>query len=175
MPTVDVNIFDYASASRAARSINEYYADLVEKANEVCEYLSDYAGVYASPAFKHAAYDGVNDVKVHREKLENGYAVIASGEAAAFIEYGSGVYHNGSGSYPGEIPPGIVGIGQYGKGLGSNPYWFYTGQPGNAGGELAHGRTNSTITHGNPPAAIMYRAEQIAIHAAQRAADEVFR
>ena len=37
---VDVNIFDYASVSRATRRLDDYYADLSRKADELCRRLA---------------------------------------------------------------------------------------------------------------------------------------
>ena len=108
--TVDVNIFDYASVSRAQRNLEEYFADLIEKANELCRRLAEIGKVRAELDFSNAIYDGTNDVTVHVEPIDNGYVVRATGGAVMFIEFGAGVYHNGSGSYPGELPPGVVGI-----------------------------------------------------------------
>ena len=128
----------------------------------------------ARQGFENAVYDGTNDVQVETEKGNDSRSIIAKGESVTFIEYGTGVYYNGSGSYMGELPPGISGIGGYGKGLGKNDYWFYSGQPGNAGGALANGHPNSTITHGNPANNCMYLAGEEIIKAIPDAAKKVF-
>ena len=174
MPVIDVNVFDYASVSRAARRLDEYAADLVEKANELCRRLAEIGKVRAELDFSNAIYDGTNDVTVHVEPIDNGYAVRATGGAVMFIEFGAGVYHNGQGAYPGELPPGVVGIGQYGQGRGKNDWWLYPGPPGNAGGVPSTTVPGMTITHGNPPAAAMYNAQQEVTREIQRIADEVF-
>ena len=172
--TVDVNIFDYASVSRAQRRLDEYYADLIEKANEMCRRLAEIGKVRAELDFSNAIYDGTNDVTVHVEPIDNGYVVRATGGAVMFIEFGAGVYYNGEGSYPGELEPGVVGIGQYGQGRGKNDWWLYPGPPGNAGGVPSTTVPGMTITHGNPPAAAMYHAKQDVLQEVQRIADEVF-
>lgn len=174
MKPIDVNIFDYASVSRATRTLDEYVADLKEKADELCNRLAELGCTRAKLDFSNAIYDGVNDVDVHVEPIDNGYKVVATGNAVMFIEFGAGVYYNGSGSYPGELPPGVVGIGEYGQGRGKNDWWLYPGPPGNAGGVPSTSVPGMTITHGNPPAAAMYHAEQDVRNAVERIAREVF-
>ena len=109
--TVDVNIFDYASVSRAQRRLDEYFADLIEKANTVCERLATIGAVRASLDFSRAIYNGTNDVAVTVEPISNGYAIHARGNAVLFIEFGSGASYGyghpepegyGPGTYPGK-------------------------------------------------------------------------
>ena len=170
---VDVNIFDYASVSRATRRLDTYL-DLKEKADELCRRLAELGCTTATVGFANAIYDGTNDVKVEVKPIDNGYAVVAYGNAVMFIEFGAGVYYNGSGSYPGELEPGVVGIGEYGQGRGKKDWWLYPGPPGNAGGVPSTSVPGMTITHGNPPAAAMYRAKQEVKDAIERIASEVF-
>ena len=171
---VDVNIFDYADVAWNVHRLNDYLAEFKDKADEVCKRLAELGCTRAKLDFSNAIYDGVNDVDVHVEPIDNGYKVVASGNAVMFIEFGAGVYYNGSGSYPGELEPGVVGIGQYGQGRGKNDWWLYPGPPGNAGGVPSTTVPGMTITHGNPPAAAMYHAKQEVQDAKERIADEVF-
>ena len=171
---VDVNIFDYASVSMATRRLDTYYSALKSKADELCKRLAELGCTRAKLDFSNATYDGTNDVEVNVKPIDNGYAVVASGNAVMFIEFGAGVYYNGSGSYPGELEPGVVGIGQYGQGRGKNDWWLYPGEPGNAGGVPSTAVPGMTITHGNPPAAAMYHAKQEVKDAIERIAKEVF-
>ena len=171
---VDVNIFDYASVSRATRRLDEYYSDLSRKADEVCRRLAELGCTRATLDFSNATYDGVNDVDVKVEAIDNGYRVRATGNAVMFIEFGAGVYHNGTGSYPGELEPGVVGIGEYGQGRGKHDWWFYKGPLGNAGGVASDKYPGLYLTHGNPPAAAMYHAKQEVKDAVERIAREVF-
>ena len=154
--TVDVNIFDYASVSRATRSLEEYAADLIEKANTVCERLASMGAVRASLDFARAIYNGTNDVAVTVEPIDNGYAIHARGNAVLFIEFGSGASYG-----YGHPEPESYGPGTYpGKGHWDDPngWWF---------GSHEH-------TYGNPPAAAMYHAKRDIIDEVQRIADEVF-
>lgn len=154
--TVDVNIFDYASVSRATRSLEEYTADLIEKANTVCERLATIGAVRASLDFSRAIYNGTNDVEVTVEPIDNGYAIHARGDAVLFIEYGSGASYG-----YGHPEPEGYGPGTYpGKGHWDDPNgWWY--------GSHEH-------SYGNPPAAAMYHAKQDVLQEVQRIADEVF-
>jgi hypothetical protein len=76
---------------------------------------------------KHSAEQGI-DVSVM--DIKNGYKIIARGDSVAFAEFGAGVYYNPSDNYP-ERPQGIMGIGEYGKGLGKNKFWTYVDENGN--------------------------------------------
>jgi hypothetical protein len=154
--TVDVNIFDYASVSRATRSLEEYAADLIEKANTVCERLASMGAVRASLDFSRAIYNGTNDVAVTVEPIDNGYAIHATGNAVLFIEFGSGASYG-----YGHPEPEGYGPGTYpGKGHWDDPDgWWY--------GDHEH-------SYGNPPAAAMYHAKQDVLQEVQRIADEVF-
>lgn len=137
----------------AVKELEQYQKSFKRKLDELCKRLAEYGLTKAQMYFDAALYDGVKDVSVTVEKIEGGYAVKASGSTVLFLEFGAGVH------YPNDHPQaGEFGIehGTYGRGLGANDYWFYTGQPGNAGGELAYGHANTTITHGNPASMPMY-------------------
>lgn len=154
--TVDVNIFDYASVSRATRRLDEYYADLIEKANTVCERLATIGAVRASLDFSRAIYNGTNDVDVTVEPIDNGYAIHATGNAVLFIEFGSGASYG-----YGHPEPEGYGPGTYpGKGHWDDPNGWWYG--------------NHEHSYGNPPAAAMYHAKQDVLQEVQRIADEVF-
>ena len=154
--TVDVNIFDYASVSSAQRRLDEYFADLIEKANTVCERLATIGAVRASLDFSRAIYNGTNDVEVTVEPIDNGYAIHATGNAVLFIEFGSGASYG-----YGHPEPEGYGPGTYpGKGHWDDPNGWWYG--------------NHEHSYGNPPAAAMYHAKQDVLQEVQRIADEVF-
>lgn len=154
--TVDVNIFDYASVSRATRSLEEYAADLIEKANTVCERLATIGAVRASLDFSRAIYNGTNDVEVTVEPIDNGYAIHARGNAVLFIEFGSGASYG-----YGHPEPEGYGPGTYpGKGHWDDPNGWWYG--------------NHEHSYGNPPAQAMYNAKRDIQAEVQRIADEVF-
>jgi hypothetical protein len=154
--TVDVNIFDYASVSRAQRRLDEYFADLIEKANTVCERLATIGAVRASLDFSRAIYNGTNDVAVTVEPIDNGYAIHATGNAVLFIEFGSGASYG-----YGHPEPEGYGPGTYpGKGHWNDPNGWWYG--------------NHEHSYGNPPAQAMYNAKREIQAEVQRIADEVF-
>lgn len=154
--TVDVNIFDYASVSRAQRRLDEYFADLIEKANTVCERLATIGAVRASLDFSRAIYNGTNDVAVTVEPIDNGYAIHATGNAVLFIEFGSGASYG-----YGHPEPEGYGPGTYpGKGHWDDPNGWWYG--------------NHEHSYGNPPAQAMYNAKREIQAEVQRIADEVF-
>ena len=92
----------------------------------------------ASVKFSQAVYDGTNDVSVTVEPRGNNVrAVVATGGATLFIEFGTGV------TYPDDHPEaGELGMkrGEYGQGHGKQQSWGYYG----------------VITHGNPANMPMY-------------------
>lgn len=154
--TVDVNIFDYASVSMAQRRLDEYVADLIEKANTVCERLATIGAVRASLDFSRAIYNGTNDVEVTVEPIDNGYAIHARGNAVLFIEFGSGASYG-----YGHPEPEGYGPGTYpGKGHWDDPNGWWYG--------------NHEHSYGNPPAQAMYNAKRDIQAEVQRIADEVF-
>ena len=169
METITIEL-SLDGCKKALKQLEKCQKSLKDKLDEICKRVADFGLVRAQENFDAALYDGVKDVTVEVDKIENGYAVRANGTTVLFLEFGAGVH------YPNDHPKaGELGIahGTYGKGLGNNDYWFYTGQPGNAGGELAHGHTNSTITHGNPANMPMYNASKDMRGEIQRIAQEV--
>ena len=156
---VDVNIFDYASVSRATRRLDDYYADLNRKADELCRRLAELGATRATLDYSGAYYDGTNDVSVAVEPIAHGYRVRASGNAVLFIEFGSGTIGFGHPD-PGNYGPGTWSDGPNGKGHWTNPNgWYY-----------AHGQKSM----GNPPAAAMYHARRDVEEYVYRIAEEIF-
>lgn len=127
----------------------------------------------ASVRFLNAQYDGVNDAEVTTEPTENGYRVVASGNAVAFIEFGTGVHYNADASYPIAKPSGIVGIGEYGKGQGKRDEWQYVGEKGTNG--VLSSDNKVVTTHGNPAQMPMYHALVAMQDEVERVVREAFR
>ena len=111
---------------------------------------------FQTAAFEPDSHDFELDVQSTKT---GGWQIIANGKDVCFIEFGAGVYYNGADRYPGQRPPGVVGIGEYGKGKGSNDYWFYS--PGG-------------YTHGTPANAPMFYTAQEMRQNIMRIAREVF-
>ena len=137
------------SIGQAIKELKAYRDSLESRKEKLLEELAKIGVQEASVRFTTAIYDGVNDSEVTLETIENGYRIVASGKAVAFIEFGAGVDHNPTEPYPNPRPDGIVGIGEYGKGHGKRQAWGFK----NESGELV-------ITHGNPAAMPMWYASE---------------
>ena len=148
---------------RAIKELKEYKQDFLDREKKLVELLAEIGLKEASVRFTTAMYDGTNDVSVTLDEIKNGYAIVADGEAVAFIEFGAGVYHNTSEPYPNPRPDGIVGIGEYGKGYGKRKAWGYK----NENNELV-------ITRGNPAAMPMWYASEEIKSSVLKIAKEVF-
>ena len=142
------------------------YDSLIRKIEDLGNWQSDRAIVFAdrlaqegmeiaSIKFSQAVYDGTNDVSVTVEPRGNNVrAVVATGGAALFIEFGTGV------TYPDDHPEaGELGMkrGEYGQGHGKQHSWGYYGEPG-TNGVLKEKKNGGfvVITHGNPANMPMY-------------------
>ena len=147
---------------KAIRELNDYKKWVNRKTKELLEQLSLIGIQEASIRFSGAQYDGTNDTQLKTEESFDGtnyvYTIIAAGQAVCFIEFGAGVYYNSAG-YPLAKPPGVVGIGEYGKGKGKQNAWAYYGEnPGSNGVLRESAKGSVVITHGNPAAMPMYYA-----------------
>ena len=151
------------SIENAIKELRAYAYSLEQKKDKLLEKLA-YIGIKeASVRFTTAMYDGVNDSSVSLEPIVGGYCIKAEGKAVAFIEFGAGVYHNPGEPYPNPRPSGVVGIGEYGKGLGKRQAWGFKDDSG----ELV-------ITHGNPAAMPMWYASEEMQSNVLKIAKEVF-
>ena len=160
------------SIDNAIKELRQYKRDLLAKEKQLLEALANIGVREASIRFTTAMYDGVNDSSVSLEKTSNGYAIVARGTAVAFIEFGTGVYHNSSEPYPNPRPEGIVGIGEYGKGRGKRRAWFYKGEAG-TNGEIQ--KSGVVKTRGNPAAMPMWYASEEMRDSILQIVREVFR
>ena len=152
-----------SSIRDAMTELKSFRASIEAKKNKLLGRLGE-IGVYeASVRFTSAMYDGVNDSHVSLETTNDGYAIVASGHAVAFIEFGSGVYHNTGEPYPDPRPEGIVGIGEYGKGYGKRQTWVYRDEAG-----------EKVFTHGNPAAMPLWYASEEMRSKIEKIAKEVF-
>ena len=166
--SISLNTKDINSA---IKELEKYKNELLRKEKLLLERLAMIGVHEASIRFSTAMYDGVNDVSVSLDEKANGYSIIADGTAVAFIEFGSGVYHNSSEPYPNPRPEGIVGIGEYGQGKGKRRAWFYKGEPG-TNGELQS--SGVVKTRGNPAAMPMWYASEEMKKSILQIAREVF-
>lgn len=146
----------------AERQIQEYKATLNRKARALAFRLSWLGFEVAKIRFENAEYAGSNDVKCHINQKDKTCTIVAEGKSVAFIEFGTGIHHNG---YGGELPPGVGAHGSYGQGKGAGRRWYYYGDPGNAGTyvDTVPGKGQLNYTDGNEPAMAMWGAvEEIA-------------
>lgn len=147
------------SINEAIKEVAEYKKWVEEKTKQLIEELAYIGAKEATVRFSSAYYTGNNDVGITVSPIKNGWKIVASGSAVFFIEFGSGVYYNGSEPYPDPRPKGIVGIGEYGKGKGKNDYWF---------------APKIGFTRGTPAAMPMYHASEEMGREILRIAKEVF-
>lgn len=149
---------DNRSIDKAIKELRQYEAWLKKKTDELCRELAGMGAYIAQIKFNDAVYDGVNDVSVRIEDGKNGaVAVVATGRATLFIEFGTGVRH-------GETHPEAAELGftrgGYGHGYGSQERgWWYTGNNGGTNGQPTRGRPPGTSwhTYGNPANMCMYK------------------
>ncbi len=159
------------------KGLEDYEKWIHIKIDALCKKIAERCVQQIHENFWDVKYDGVLDLSVEpaEKEAEACYVVKAGGATLLFVEFGAGVH------YPADHPEGNgYTHGSYGKGLGNNDYWFYTGQPGTAGGELAQDprtgyiRMNTTITHGNPANMPVYNAMKTVGAEIESIAMEVF-
>ena len=149
--------------AHAIKKVKEYKQDFLDREQKLLEGLAEIGLKEASVRFTTAMYDGTNDVSVMLDTTKNGYVIVASGEAVAFIEFGAGVYHNTGEPYPNPRPEGVVGIGEYGKGYGKRKAWGYKDE-----------NDKVVITRGNPAAMPMWYASEEIKNSISKVVKEVF-
>lgn len=167
---ISINL-DAKEIGRAIKELDKYKQEILKKEQRLLEELAILGFHEATVRFATAIYDGVNDVTVTLDEVGKGFTIKADGKAVAFIEFGSGVYHNTSEPYPNPRPEGVVGIGEFGQGKGKRRAWFYKGEPG-TNGEL---QSNGVVkTRGNPAAMPMWYASEEMKKSILQIAREVF-
>ena len=130
----------------AIKEIQRFKQDLQQKVDLLAMRLADEGVKIVSVKFQNAQYDGTNDVSVHLENRDKGhYAVVATGNAVLFIEFGTGVYY-GTPAHPEADDSGMV-RGGYGQGHGKQNAWWYYGDLGTNGLDRGAGKVS---TRGNP-------------------------
>lgn len=140
---------------RAIKELEQYKQELIRKTALLREKVAERIAELARSGFAGAVVDDLlqgevrtAQVDVSLENEDNVSLVIANGEDAVWVEFGAGVFHNGSAGaspHPKGSELGFT-IGGYGKGMGKKQVWgFYED------GELR-------LTHGAPATMPMYNA-----------------
>lgn len=162
---------------RAIAELETYKKDFENKVNIFRDRLADEISDLAQAGFNSAMIDDVlpgygsprnADVFVYYYGADDVTVVVADGEDAIWVEFGAGVYHNGSaGSSP--HPQGVklgYTIGGYGKGKGKSKVWGYYG---------VGGKNGLVLTHGTPATMPLYNAMKTVSNKAIAIAREVFK
>lgn len=170
--TITIDIFNPASIDAAVKEIRDYADWVKRKTDELRERVAYFIAKDASAVFNTAVADDligegavIGSVDVVVEDNGNMTLVIANGEDAVFMEFGAGVYYNGSvGSSPNPLGTALgFTIGSYGKGNGRKEVWGYRGEDGEI-----------HLTHGAPASMPLYKAVQSVSRDIARIAREVF-
>lgn len=160
--------------NRAIKELEQYKKDFLDKMELLRKKVAERLENLAANGFAGAIVDDLTEdsggvryaqVTTSIDERGNVSVVIAQGEDAVWVEFGAGVYHNGSaGSSP--HPKGSelgFTIGDYGKSMGKKNTWgFYED------GELR-------LTHGTPAVMPMYNAVKIVCDEIADIAKEVFK
>lgn len=155
---VTVNSLDPSSFLKAAKKVRAYENRVVSNNRE---FLKDLAleGImeasarlgdgYVAPDYVKPQLSTLNPhVMNGKSKGDMSITLRLQGEQAVFVEFGAGVYYNGSpgtSPHPYGVELGFT-IGDYGLGLGKNDTWEY----------VKNGKYH--ITHGTPAAMPLYHA-----------------
>ena len=156
---------------RAIKELADYKQELIRKTELLQQKIAERLKEEARQGFNGAVVDDLvrgsqklAKVKVSIDNRENVTVVIASGKDAVWVEFGAGVYHNGT---PGASPHprgaelGMT-IGGFGKGNGRKQIWgFYED------GELK-------LSRGTPAKMPMSLAMNTVLNDIQSIAKEVF-
>lgn len=180
---ITINPFDPSSVDKAVRELRQYSERVKRKADELRNKVAELIQERAEPVFQAAIADDTFKVVVKggddREEGpkiggvtvtveptgENVTLVIAHGKDAVFMEFGAGVYSNGSvGSSPNPWGNDLgFTIGSYGLGNGKKTVWGFKGEDGQI-----------HLTHGTPASMPLYRAVQSVSRDIVKIAREVF-
>lgn len=157
---------------RAIHELELYQRDIARKTNLLREKVAERIADLSHRGFSGAIVDDLlrggkktAEVNVSFVSTDEKSVIMAIGEDAVWVEFGTGVYHNGSAGsspHPSGAELGFT-IGGYGKGMGKRETWgFYED------GELR-------LTHGTPAVMPMYNAVKTVCDEIAEIAREVFK
>lgn len=143
------------SIDKALSDLGEYKADFIRKTEILKERIASELAHEAETGFNGAVLEDFTDgsqvmgnVDVSVDTRGDITVVVANGEDVVWIEFGAGVYHNGSpwtSPHPKGTELGLT-IGSYGKGYGKKKAWGY------------FDGTELKVTHGTPASMPMAKA-----------------
>lgn len=142
-----------SSINNAIREVEALQKRIENGTKELLREMAEMGCQVAQVNFGKAMYDGTNDVTCHIEtRSDTLVAVVATGEATLFIEFGTGIL------WPDTHPENQFARGEYGYGLGKMAGgWYYDGDPGTDGEVIASGKHAGKVhTYGNPANACLY-------------------
>ena len=157
---------------KAIKILEQYKQELIRKTNLLQIKVAQRLAKLAESGFSGAVVDDfmqnglrTADVSVDIDYERNDVTVVvASGEDAIWVEFGTGVHYNGSvgtSPHPKGSELGFT-IGTYGKGMGKRDVWGFTDDEG------------FHLTHGAPAVMPMYNAVKLVSDEIVEIAREVF-
>ena len=153
---IKLNLSD-AGIKQAQKEYDEWRKTLETRIEQFVKRLSEMGAEVAKIRSTAAVYDGdMSDIAVGVEPDGKKATVYATGQAVAFIEFGTGVAFA-------EHPSGMYAHGTYGRGQGTKPNgWVYKGVPGPTAqpvyNRLGEQKPDVWRTKGNPPACAMWES-----------------
>lgn len=165
---------DGSGIDELIRATDDYRKSLESKMQEFVERLAKYGVTVANAGFESAIYDGTNDFGVSfEERGETTRAVVATGAAVLFVEFGTGIRYPDN--HP-DKPAEVSARGTYGHGLGKlEGGWRYPAENGaGSNGEADASHPGYLHTYGNPANMPMYNARKAVEEDFEKIAREVF-
>jgi len=165
-----------ADIDRALKELEQYKQDIRKKTELLREKVAQRLADEVDQGFATAISDTIissgglvtelhSQVDVSVDNRGSVTVVIASGEDAVWIEFGSGVYYNsspGTSPHPSGAELGFT-IGGYGAGNGKKQTWGYYDES-----------NNLVLTHGSPASMPMSKAITTVLNEISSIAKEVF-
>lgn len=165
------------SITRAIRELKQYKKGIEQRTQDLAKRIAQLLEQRVGDGFGSAVADiywstdsgtvtEPPDCTIGVDGEGNAYVVWARGQDAFFVEFGTGVYYNGSAGgspHPKGVELGFT-IGSYDKGYGRKRTW----------GFRREGEDTLYLSHGVPAAMPMYKATQEVAAQIEALAEEVF-
>lgn len=174
MKKIEIDVFSSESIENAIKQLDSYAKEIERKTELLRIKVAERIATEVEIGFRMATTSDMvkgspppNDTSVYVRNEGNTSVIVANGTQIMWIEFGAGVYHNGSvGSspHPKGSELGMV-IGGYGKGRGKRRVWGYVESEGD---ELK-------LTRGTPAQMPMLKAVNTVLNEIPDIAKEVFK